>query len=352
MARTGYKQTEEHKQKRGIYLSRIFSIAHRENLATTKRGFRLDECEVTYLYWKLNLPMSRIADLYNTHTDIIWKFMKRHNISRRTRWESKKLNCLPKRKVKPRDMELEKEKRLVGRPRILNWENFTAEEIRYLYWELGLPTYKVAHILGAPSNIISEKMVDWDIPKRSNREEHLGERNGFFRKHHTEERNRLISLDSERSRKIGIGNKGIPKPGKENAIKGAPKIAEYRRKEWLDPVKRETQLRAILKGLKIKPTKPEKELNILIDKACPDEYTYSGDGLFIIAGLCPDFTNINGKKKVIEMFGDYFHQGENPQDKTNRYAEFGFDCLVIWEHDLKEKSEEELVETIRKFNDS
>ncbi len=66
--------------------------------------------------------------------------------------------------------------------------------------------------------------------------------------------------------------------------------------------------------------------------------------------MCPDFFNINGQKKVIEMFGDYWHQGQNPQDKIDRYAKSGFDCLVIWERELKEKSRTELTTIIKVFS--
>jgi hypothetical protein len=55
----------------------------------------------------------------------------------------------------------------------------------------------------------------------------------------------------------------------------------------------------------------------------------------VIAGKCPDFINCNGEKKIIELFGDYWHLGENPQERIDEFKPFGFDTLVIWEKELK-----------------
>lgn len=42
------------------------------------------------------------------------------------------------------------------------------------------------------------------------------------------------------------------------------------------------------------------------------------------------------KKKLIELFGDYWHKGEDPQDRINIFKKFGYDTLVIWESELKD----------------
>ena len=127
----------------------------------------------------------------------------------------------------------------------------------------------------------------------------------------------------------------------------------YRQKaleQWQNPEIRDKQTKAILSGSHIRPTKAEYELEILIEIACSKEYKYVGDGKVIIGGMCPDFINILGKKKVIEMFGDYWHKGQDPQDKINKYKTFGFECLVIWESDLTRLSKLELLTMIKKFN--
>ena len=107
-----------------------------------------------------------------------------------------------------------------------------------------------------------------------------------------------------------------------------------------------------------RPNKMEEYLGKLIETACPNQYRYVGDGQIIINTLCPDFINVNGKKKVIELFGDYWHSPEVVRGNWKRTELgrimicncYGFDCLVIWEHELKQKSEEELIKTIKRFN--
>ncbi len=65
-------------------------------------------------------------------------------------------------------------------------------------------------------------------------------------------------------------------------------------------------------------------------------FDYVGDGRdkrFIIGGKCPDYSNYD--HKLIELFGDYWHQGEDPQEKIKHFKAYNYDCLVIWEHELE-----------------
>lgn len=100
----------------------------------------------------------------------------------------------------------------------------------------------------------------------------------------------------------------------------------------------------------VKPTKPEIELGTIIDEACPREYRYTGNFSFMIGRYCPDYTNVNGQKKVIEMFGNYWHPIDSVQDRIDKFKEFGYECLIIWESQLKEMSRSELVDLVRIFN--
>lgn len=84
-----------------------------------------------------------------------------------------------------------------------------------------------------------------------------------------------------------------------------------------------------------KPNKAELRLLDLLNSLCPNEYKYVGDGQVIIAGKCPDFINVNGQKKIIELFGDYWHRGEDPKDRAKIFKPFGYKTLVIWESELK-----------------
>ncbi len=83
-----------------------------------------------------------------------------------------------------------------------------------------------------------------------------------------------------------------------------------------------------------RPTKPEKYLGEILERLYPNEYKYTGDGNVILGSKIPDFTNVNGKKQVIELYGDYWHRNDNIHVDINRYKEYGYSCLIIWEHEL------------------
>jgi very-short-patch-repair endonuclease len=98
----------------------------------------------------------------------------------------------------------------------------------------------------------------------------------------------------------------------------------------------------------LKPNKLEISLGKILEEIMPNDWKFVGDGQVIISGKCPDFINVNGQKKIIELFGDFWHKGENPKDRMDIFSKFGYDTLVIWEHDLKEHKEE-TVKTIKEF---
>ncbi len=95
-------------------------------------------------------------------------------------------------------------------------------------------------------------------------------------------------------------------------------------------------VKKMAKAWNVKPNKPETYILNLLNELYPGQWKYTGDFSFTINGKCPDFVNCNGQKKVIELFGDYWHRGQNPQDRINAFRPFGFDTLVIWEHELKD----------------
>lgn len=101
-----------------------------------------------------------------------------------------------------------------------------------------------------------------------------------------------------------------------------------------------------------KPNKQELKLQAILNNHFPSEWKFVGDGQLIIGGLCPDFSNINGRKCLIELFGDYWHS-DKMVESWNRtelgrimlYNSYGYKCLVIWEHELSnEKALAEKVE--------
>ncbi len=96
-----------------------------------------------------------------------------------------------------------------------------------------------------------------------------------------------------------------------------------------------------------KPNKLEINLGLFLQTHFPNEWEYIGDGKFVIGGKLPDYININ-KKKIIELYGDYWHRNDNPQDRINLFKQYGYTTLVIWEHEMY-KNLEELQRKIRLF---
>jgi hypothetical protein len=91
--------------------------------------------------------------------------------------------------------------------------------------------------------------------------------------------------------------------------------------------------------MKAKPkmSNNEKVLSKILRVLYPGDWKYVGNNEhFSLGGKRPDFFNVNGQKKVIEVYG-FWHFGEDPQVKINHYAKFGFECLVLWEKDFESR---------------
>ena len=166
-------------------------------------------------------------------------------------------------------------------------------------------------------------------------------------------------LSEETKRKISEANKGKPgtnlgkhfseehRKNLSESLKGKPSsmLGKYHSEETKKQmscaaIKRNRENMAywanLHKSLHLKPNKPEAQLNKILQKLRPNEYKYVGDFSFILGGKSPDFMNINGKKKLIELFGDYWHKDDDPQERIDFFKQYGFDTLIVWEKELKD----------------
>ena len=84
----------------------------------------------------------------------------------------------------------------------------------------------------------------------------------------------------------------------------------------------------------VRPNKPEQKILDLLNRKYPNEWKYVGNCGLVLGGLIPDFVNIDGKKLLIEVFGDYWHRNDNEQKRIDHFKQFGFSTLIIWEHDI------------------
>ncbi len=189
---------------------------------------------------------------------------------------------------------------------------------------------------------------------------------------HSEESKRNMSesrkgtpFAEEHKENLKLAHKGFT--GRHHSEEGKEKIRHgvtiAQKKLWQDPEYKNRQTKAILAGQHLRPTRPEAILQELLESVLPSYYAYTGDGVIrklYFNGITPDFTSCDGEKKVIEVFGDYWHSrlvtGREPQEdvqkRIDKYAVFGYDCLVIWESEINEIETDptELITKILEFS--
>jgi len=112
-----------------------------------------------------------------------------------------------------------------------------------------------------------------------------------------------------------------------------PKLKEFWR------LHKEDQLRKMMVGEHRKPNKLELRLIGLIQRNRL-QFQYVGNWELLAGGKCPDFVSTNGKKQLIELFGDYWHSvkaRETAEERMAHFKRFGYETLIIWEHDLQDE---------------
>ena len=171
-----------------------------------------------------------------------------------------------------------------------------------------------------------------------------GGTNGFKGGHHSEEAKRKIGLASlgrpcwtkgltkdtdERIRKMAIVKAG--RPSNFRGKYHTPLAKEKNRKKHLELLKDPEYLKKILTCRK--PNNSEvKLLNII--KAYG--FVFVGNGKLIIGGRNPDFVDYS-KHKIIELFGKHWHDAEEVTNSIEFFRGHGYDALVIWDEELKNK---------------
>lgn len=179
---------------------------------------------------------------------------------------------------------------------------------------------------------------------------HLGQPSPMAGKHHSEESRRKMSEShkgiplseehvnnrtksrtrngyrhsAETLRKIGMGNKG--KIVSEEARR---KNSESCKRVWQNP---EHAKKCLVFN---SPNKQEIKLMNILNSMYPGEWKFVGDGQVIIDGKCPDFINVNGQKKIIELYGERWHEEHEVQERINIFKPFGYETLIIWVKELQ-----------------
>jgi hypothetical protein len=134
-------------------------------------------------------------------------------------------------------------------------------------------------------------------------------------------------IPGEKKRGTKIGHINSPEHRKKNS--------QAMLKRWQDPEIREKMIRDILNMRS--PNKRETELLDFLNVNFNNEWKFVGDGTLIIDCLNPDIVNVNGRKLLVELFGEFFHKYQEIGFRKRVFAKFGYKTLVIWQRELKDK---------------
>lgn len=149
------------------------------------------------------------------------------------------------------------------------------------------------------------------------------------------------------------------KTGKVFSDETRQRMSETGKALWQEEEHRNKLVKASRQGQKVHPNGPETVLLDILGELYPNDWKYVGDGEVVICGRNPDIINVNGKKSVILLHGVYWHlwskQKDNPEltkedvekEDINFYKVYGWDCLIVWEDELK--NPEEVRGKIREF---
>ena len=127
--------------------------------------------------------------------------------------------------------------------------------------------------------------------------------------------------------------------GNKQSIETRLKIGDASKEHWQNS----DYIKKIIKSRHTKPNKKELILYFILQKLLPKEYALNVKAeIMTLGGKVPDFVNINGQKKLIELFGNYFHNlnyfpnKETPLERKSFFQQFGWIALIIWERELED----------------
>jgi len=156
----------------------------------------------------------------------------------------------------------------------------------------------------------------------------------FTEEHRAKLRGKKSILTRYKMSQAAIGNKKTL--GFHHTDEFKINLSRNLKRRWQNPAYKNKVLKASMLGRFIHPNKPELLLLELLENNYPGKWKFVGDGQLIVGGLNPDFANVNGQKQFIEMWGDYWHRGEDPQDRIDLFKQYGCNTLVIWDSELTE----------------
>ncbi len=225
------------------------------------------------------------------------------------------------------------------------------EKLKKLYLGEKLSLDKVAKKLNCPQGSMRWLLRKYKIPirgvKEASRLNHW-----WVGRHHTKKTIRKM-------RKSSLGKPGTTngrhRTEAEKKSMGK-KLKIIMKLKWQNP----EYVAKALKSWRRNPNKQERKLNTILQNLFPNEYKMNTKGkVMVLGGKVPDFVNVNGQKKIVELYGDYFHsrrfaercnkEFKPPQDRIDYFKKLGWDTIVIWGKELKDT--QNLESKLLEFND-
>lgn len=114
--------------------------------------------------------------------------------------------------------------------------------------------------------------------------------------------------------------------------KASTNSGKSNKKRW-DSLSKEQKVLELSKRFSKKPNRFESEF----DNSTPKNIRFTGNRSFWLwwknqIPKNPDF-KVKGQRKLIELFGDYWHKPEEERLYKEEYGKIGYDCIVIWQSD-------------------
>ena len=77
-------------------------------------------------------------------------------------------------------------------------------------------------------------------------------------------------------------------------------------------------------------------------------YRYTGSGQFILMGCAPDFVHLE-KRKVIEMYGERWHDPSEEEERIKLFSMSDYQTLIVWSKELTPPNRKNLYKRLLEF---
>lgn len=303
----------------------------------------ISKSKLKILYWKRELSLLQIANIFKCSVNKILSMMHKYNINRRDSITARRLRvCSGKLATHYIDGISLKNNYCLDCGQKVCYDSIRCRECSYKFRK-GKVRPKINRIL-----LVSSKRPSKKVKKHYCKEcgkmvsyhaklckvcynKLCGEKTGNYIDGRSTKMG--VCIDCGKSTSMGAEAKGFKRCRScANSISGL--------KRWQDEEYRKKQIQASFKGLNVRQNKIEKRLEKVLYKLFPGEYSFVGDGKIFVNGFIPDFINVNGQKKIIELFGDYWHNLDShkrtDKNRLKTYKKYGYKTLIVWEHELKD----------------